>query len=511
MDRILSISAQQRCRWLVLLLLTALLPLAVGGVLLSAMPAQGAIVEPPPPPPLTLSPLQTGHSIMDDSRPIHARITVGRLDDKPEGTDLAQYCPPEQAIEAAPGEMLVFCYQMQNDSDILFTRHTVVDSIFNIILENIHFPVSPTYTAQTVATIALSVTQTNAMTWTAYTDNGDSASAFDRATVFVPTLEVTATVGQTPGACADSALLDLPDAGEAIFCYRVHNPNPYPLVAHRAVDARGNSLPLPDDLVLTPGATYTVTTSALVTEPVQHTITWTARTATRQIPVAATANAAVRTPHIDLILAYARVGGACRPGDLNVVAGGLVVFCYTAVNDGSATLNLHRITDAALELDFAFTQPLTPSAAVGLVITRPVTVTTTNDVAWYATLGDGRVVSATAQGRVIVVSPGEIAVTVLLEAADDEVGVPAIAVELLEPDGLRQTRTTNANGEVHFTDLVPGIYRARVVTTSLGTQLSLISPETITVNLTARNIVSVEYMLTGTLPLRLLHLPIVSR
>ncbi len=510
MDGIIFTSTRRRCRWFMLLLMTALFPLMCGAALLSTMPAHGALVEPPPPPPALLS-RHASQSVTGDGRPIHAWLTVGRLGDKPEGTDLFGYCPPDDAVEAAPGEMLVFCYQMQNDSDILFTRHTVVDSIFNIILENAYFPVSPTFAVRTVATVALSATHTNAMTWTTYAENGDSVSAFDSATVFVPTLEVTATVGQTPGVCADSPRLDLLDGGEVTFCFRVYNPNPYPLIEHRAVDAHGNALPLPDDLILAPGATYTFTTSAFVTAPMRHSVTWTARTATRQIPVTATASAAVRTPHIDVILAFARAGGECRPGDLTAVAGGLIVFCYTAVNDGSIVVNLHRVVDPALELDYAFPYTLTPETGISIVFTRPVTVTTTNNAAWYATLIDGRVVSDTAQGSVNIVSPGEIAVTVLLAAADGEAGVPGIAVELLAPDGIRQTRATNADGEAHFTDLIPGLYRAQVVTTSLGTQLSLLSPGTITATLAARSIVSVEYVLTGTLPLQSLHLPIVNR
>lgn len=510
MDGINFTSARRRCRWFMLLLMTALLPLMAGAALLSTVTAHGALVEPPPPRPILLA-THAGQSVTDDGRPIHARLTVGRLGDKPEGIDLPEYCPPDDAVEAAPGEMLVFCYQMQNDSDILFTRHTVVDGIFNIILENALFPVSPTFAVQTVATVAVSATHTNVMTWTAYAENGDSVSAFDSATVFVPTLVVTATVGQTPGACAESTLLDLADGGEVTLCFRVYNPNPYPLIQHRAVDARGDTLPLPDDLILAPGATYTLTASTVVTEPMRQSVTWTARTATRQIPVTATASAAVRTPHIDVILAFARVGGECRPGEITAVAGGLIVFCYTAVNDGNVLVNLHRVVDPALALDYAFPYTLPSETAISIVFTRPVTVTTTSNAVWYATLGDGRVVSDTAQGRVDIVPPGEIAVTALLPAAGGGVGVPGIAVELLAPDGIRQTRVTNVSGEARFTDLIPGLYRAQVVTTSLGTQLSLISPSTITANLSARSTVSVEYILTGTLPVQSLHLPIVTR
>ncbi|HAJ38584.1 MAG TPA: hypothetical protein DCL15_23200 [Chloroflexi bacterium] len=491
-----------------LMLLAALSPLLVGAMLLTASPAQGVGSAPPTPSPIIAS-TDAALAGADDARPIQAQLTIGRLADKPETIDLADYCPPDNAIEAASGEQVVFCYRMRNDSNILFTRHTIVDDIFQIILENAYFPVSPTLTVQFVVPITASVTRTNAMTWTAYADNGDSASAFDQATLFVPTVELTATVGATPGACADANRLDLSAAGEATFCFRVHNPTPYPLIGHHAVDAQGNALAVPDDLVLAPGAIYTLTTSVMVTAPLRQQVTWTARTATRQLPVTATASASVRTPSIDVTLDMARAGADCRPGELTIVTGTSVLFCYTAFNDGSLPLKRHRVIDPAIELDYTFTQTLMPDAAVGIVVTRPITVATTSNVTWYATLTDGRVVSATTQGHIAIAPPGEIVAKLWLANAAS--GVPGVEVELIAPDNIRQKRITNDAGEARFTDLAPGLYHVQIVTPSLNAQLSLLSPATISANLTARGVISVTYALTGALPLRALHLPLISR
>ncbi len=491
-----------------LMLLVALSPLVMGGVLLATLPAHGVEDVPPPPTPLLLATHSTQRS-RDDSRPLQAQLTVGLLADKPVDDPLAAYCPPHDAIEAAPGEAIVFCYQLHNQSDILFTRHTVVDDIFKIILENEYFPVSPTTTARFVLPLTASATGTNAMTWTAYADNGDSASAFDQATIFVPTLVVTATVGQTPDACAGSARLDLSAAGEATFCFRALNPSPYPLIGHQLIDAQGNTLPLPDDLVLAPGATYTLTSSLMVTAPLRQQITWTARTATRQIPVTGTASASVRTPSIDVTVSYARAGAVCRPGELTIVAGTSVVFCYNAFNNGSLALNLHRVTDAAIGLEQTFPYTLWPDMTVGIVETRAITTPIHSDVTWYATLADGRVVSATTQGSVTIAPPGEIVVKAqLVDAAN---GVPGVMVELIAPDGIRQTLITDDAGGARFSNLAPGLYHVHVITPSLGAQLSLLSPATITANLAAHEVASVEYLLTGTLPLRTLHLPLISR
>jgi hypothetical protein len=217
----------------------------------------------------------------------------------------------------------------------------------------------------------------------------------------------------------------------------------------------------------------------------------------------------VRTPAIEVTLDLARAGADCRPGELTIVAGTSVLFCYTAFNTGSLPLNLHRVTDPAIDLDYTFTHTLPPDAAVGIVVTRPITLTTASNVTWYATLADGRVVSATTQGHIAIATPGEIVAKLRLQNTAQ--GVPGIEVELIAPDNIRQKHITNDAGEAHFTDLAPGLYHVQVVTPSLGAQLSLLSPATISANLTARSVIPVEYVLTGTLPPRTLHLPLISR
>jgi len=501
----------RRCRWLVLLFVAALLPLLSGGLLLGVLPATAA----PEPPPLTPGLLAThgGADADDDGKPIHVQLTVGLLADKPVDTPLLEYCPPQAEIEAGPGEMIAFCYRMQNDSDIIFTRHTVVDSIFGIILENVYYPVTPTNAAQAVVPIAASATRTNAMTWTAYADNGDSVSDFASAAVIVPTLALTATASPDPTVCGDAVQLELPAPGDVTFCFHAHNPTPYPLIAHQVVDADGSPLQLPADLILAPGASYHLTTTAFVTEPVQHRITWTAQTATRSIPVTATATTAVRLPHIDVTVALARSGGVCRSGDLAVSAGTPVVFCLTASNDGSVPFTAHRVVAPALDLDFSFPYSLTPASAINLTFTRTVTTTLASQVTWAALWDDRRSVSDTVQGNVFVVAPGAIEVAVWLAAqtGDAPIGVPNISIALIDPDGASQTRLTDSAGRAYFAELIPGIYTLQIITSALGSGLRLISPDTITATLAARSTIVVEYLVTGTLSLQALHLPLVLR
>lgn len=504
----------RRQAWVALALLMPLLELALGGLLLGALPVQGQTNAPPNPPPLR--PVEAAPNDAPATRhhakPIRAFLTVGLMADKPVEVDPLLYCPPGHEVEAAPGEEVVFCYQMFNDSEITFTRHTVVDSIFGVILENVEHTVAPTFAAQTVANLAATATRTNAMTWTAYAENGDSVSAFDKASVIVPTLVTTITLGETPGVCGETAALNLAAAGAVELCFRAYNPNPYPLVGHRAVTAGDAAISLPDDLVLAPQEIFTLTTAEIVTEPTTFDVVWTARTATRSLPVTATATATVRMPHLDTSLTFGRSGGPCHSQTLTVTPGMPVVYCYTVLNDGGATFTLHQLRDEAFALEHSFPYSLTPDLTVGLVFTRQLTTTTTSQVTWSAVLTDGRILSDTTQGVVFVVPPAVIEAEVLLDGADaGSAGVPNIEIHLRAPDGISQTQTTDGSGVAHFDDLIPGLYTLQVMTRSLPSTVQLLSPAILTTSLTSKTTANVHYIVTGTLPIQPLHLPLIAR
>ena len=499
---------------LALALLTPLLTLVISGLLLGAIPVQGMANDPPNPPPLlpvagaSGAPPHAEHH----AKPIRAFVTIGLMADKPEGLDPLAYCPPHHEVEAAPGEIVALCYQMFNDSEITFTHHTVVDNIFGIILENELYTVTPTFAVQTVATIPASATRTNVMTWTAYAENDDSVSAFDSVKLIVPTLITTLTVGQTPGSCGETAALNQPAPGAVELCFRAYNPNPYALIGHHAVTSDDAPLPLPDDLVLAPQEVYTLTTAEIVTEPTTFNLVWTARTATRSIPVTATAAAAVRVPHLDASLSFGRRSNPCQSQTLTVTPGTPVVYCYTVLNDGGATFTHHQLSDAAFALEHAFAYSLTPDLAVGLVYTRALTTTTTSQVTWSASLTDGRVLSDTTQGVVFVVPPSLIEVAVLLDGATTGAGgVLNVDIRLSAPDSIAQTRTTDSSGIARFDDLIPGVYTLEVMTHSLPSSVQLLSPTIFTTSLTAKTTANVTYIVTGTLPIQPLHLPLIAR
>lgn len=305
---------------------------------------------------------------------------------------------------------------MFNDSEITFTHHTVVDNIFGIILENELYTVTPTFAVQTVASIPASATRTNVMTWTAYAENDDSVSAFDSVELIVPTLITTLTVGQTPGSCGETAALNLPAPGAVDLLPR----QPQSLCADwtpRRDLGRCPAAAARRFGVRAARGLYThYCGDSNRTHNVQPRLDG-ARTATRSIPVTATAAAAVRVPHLDASLSFGRRSNPCQSQTLTVTPGTPVVYCYTVLNDGGATFTHHQLSDAAFALEHAFAYSLTPDLAVGLVYTRALTTTTTSQVTWFASLTDGRVLSDTTQGVVFVVPPSLIEVAVLLDGA----------------------------------------------------------------------------------------------
>lgn len=502
----------------------AFIQIVSGHLLFAALPAAAQVSAPAPTPadatdtgspsaPEVRSfPAPHRRSSEEFPRPIRAYITTGLLADKPDDVLEEAYCPPDQTIEAAPGEALVFCYRMYNDSDVTFTRHTIVDSVFGIIYENLEYAVPPGFAAQLVNPLTATVTRSNAMTWTVYPDNGDSVSDFDTATVIVPTLEMTAAAGPVQAPCSDTASYSLLTPAEVLFCFRAYNPTPYPLIDHRIVDNRGVELALPDGFILAPGEASTVTNTVLVTEPTTYSLTWTARTATRLLPVTATASATVRLPSVDLTLTFGKAGAACEEREMVAVPGMPVVYCYTARNTGSTTLTAHRVTDDGYDLDFAFPFDLAPDAAVSLIYTQVLTTTTTSYATWYATYTNG-IVSATAQSTVVVVPAATVAVRVQLDDphSGQPVGAADVDINLTAQDGETRSRTTGYDGAARFEGLAPDVYAVSVVTSSLGGSLRLLTSPVVSATVDAGATITVEYSVTGTLPVRAVHLPIVTR
>ncbi len=139
--------------------------------------------------------------------------------------------------------------------------------------------------------------------------------------------------------------------------------------------------------------------------------TWTAYNATG-LSATAVATATVNVASIYLVKTVGTTPGVCATtGEITVPAGTQVFYCYTVINTGDVTLNLHRLVDDQLgPMLIAYPYALTPGSsfntvAAGLSLSAIINSTTTNVAAWMAYNDGGPVVTATDTATVIVAPP----------------------------------------------------------------------------------------------------------
>ncbi|MDX9953871.1 MAG: choice-of-anchor J domain-containing protein, partial [Anaerolineae bacterium] len=131
----------------------------------------------------------------------------------------------------------------------------------------------------------------------------------------------------------------------------------------------------------------------------------------------------VLTPSIVLTKTVGTVAGVCATtDDITVMEGTTVYYCYTVMNTGDVTLNLHNLVDDQLGTIFSgFNYALTPGASVntvaaGLSIPAVMNVTTVNTATWTAYNTGGPSVTATDTARVVV-TPSAVGVNGLRASA----------------------------------------------------------------------------------------------
>ncbi len=482
--------------------------------------AMASTPQPPPPPDTpdiflvdasAAQPAAAG----DNEIGIRARLTVGRLADKPAEETYEAYCPPGKNVEAAADDDLFYCYRLENTGNQTLLLHTLVDSRFGEIFSMQVQTVTPGMVAGYYRIGKALVSSTDYMTWTAITDNDEPLTDFSTADVIVPALDLTVTAGLDPATCAASGRLMLERAGTAVFCLQVHNPNDFALKEHRAFDANGVELALPVGLELAPGASTFVTTTALVTTPTFSRFTWTAKSATKSTPLTVTNQVEVRTPHITTaLLVTDPVRPNCVTNTLTVTVGSNVLFCYFVINDGSIPLQGHVVTDSQFGKAGDFVRPLPTDGTYGFAITRTLTATTETGVLWRATGAGDIVVEAAASASVFVVEPARLSVRVFVNDGtppSGSNGLPGIVVELTAPATATQRKTSDEFGTATFLNLIPGEYKVEVVDTSAMEGVAPLTGAITTATVIEGAVVSVQFPFTGTAPTRYQHLPLIRR
>lgn len=480
--------------------------------------AQTSQPQPPTPPSVFLvdDGIVAPAGASDNDIGLRARLTVGRLDDKPEDVSLQDYCPSAKNVEAAADDAIFYCYRLENTGDQTLLRHTLVDSRFGEILNMEVLTAPPGAVAGYYRIGEARASHTNYMTWTATTENGEPLTDFSHATVIVPALDLTVTAGLDPSTCAAPGRLMMERAGDAVFCLRVHNPNEFALKEHRAYDASAGEIALPPDLVLEPGETIFVTTTAPVTEPTFSQFTWTAKSVTRSTPLTVTGDVEVRTPHISTLFLLTTVAtqADCVSNVLTVTVGSKVFYCYFVINDGSIPLDSHVVTDSVYGKVGDATETLLPDGTYGFGVTHTLTTTTESTAIWRATGAGGSVVEASATATVVVVMPARLDVRVYVNDGtppSGSNGLPGAVVEVTGPSGTPLRQSSDEYGTATFLNLIPGAYKVEVVDTSAIKEISPLTGTITTTEVVEGATVSVQFPFTGTIPPRYQLLPLVQR
>ncbi|MGH2536510.1 MAG: hypothetical protein ACRDHL_03860 [Candidatus Promineifilaceae bacterium] len=218
-----------------------------------------------------------------------------------------------------------------------------------------------------------------------------------------PAVAVNKTVS-SDGSCGDANTLEVLPGSEVTYCYTMSNTGPVSVTVHEVQDdvlgpINGGVF----TVTVAPGESLSVTASAILSESVANTVTWTAFDVNQQSAVAtATATVTVGTPGLQLTKTVSADGGCGTSSVLEVEAGTEVTYCYTMLNSGDLPLVVHTLEDDVLGSVGPLTQTVAPGLAYSLTLTSVVTQTVTNNATWSAWTAGGLMASGSASATVFV-------------------------------------------------------------------------------------------------------------
>lgn len=141
------------------------------------------------------------------------------------------------AITILAGTPLYFCYTARNTGSVPFTNHLIADRSLEPGYAAFPAPMPPgatlVYTTPAGSGRPYSADTTVTDIWAANNSPDGTDQAQDEASVQVnvvaPSLQVTATVGNTKGDCADATSMQAPAGGSAQLCIRIRNTGDTPI------------------------------------------------------------------------------------------------------------------------------------------------------------------------------------------------------------------------------------------------------------------------------------------
>ncbi len=224
-------------------------------------------------------------------------------------------------------------------------------------------------------------------------------------------LQKTVGLGMMGEECPTAVHLTLPPGGgEVHYCYAVTNSGEVTLTTHSLVDDQLGTLLLDEPYELAPGAQFVVTATAVVTDSLISSATWTA-SSSGGITTTATAGVTLTVPKLNDSLTLLKTVGLagedapdCPSEDtLQLpVGGGEVTHCYHLFNQGNITLTMHSVVDDLLGLVWEDeTYQLLPGESVWTTATAVITESVVSGAIWTASY-QGSPITATAVATITV-------------------------------------------------------------------------------------------------------------
>lgn len=307
-------------------------------------------------------------------------------------------CGTETALTVGVGTTVRYCYTITNVGNIPLDSHTLIDDQLGTVLGPDHpYVLDPAGSISITVTHLVTETVTNTATVTSANNQFEIflIEATDSVTVTAtpPSISLDKTVMIDTGSdvCGTDTALTVGVGTMVRYCYTVTNIGLTPLTEHTLIDDQLGNVLTDFALVLDPGASTSVTGTAMITSTVTNTATWTAQNNSLEIyDIEATDNLTVTaTPStitLDKTVMVDNGNDECGTADaLAVEAGTTVRYCYTVTNTGLTPLTEHSLVDDRLgTLLSGFVLTLDPGASTSVTETAVVTDAVTNVATWTA-------------------------------------------------------------------------------------------------------------------------------
>jgi len=400
-------------------------------------------------------------------------------------------CAETKMITVTAGTSVYFCYFVRNTGDVTLTNHLVRDTRSGLPPLSYPLPPGPLPASAVYFTRTIPIIQTtrNTMTWSAATSDGITVTAKDTATVLVPRLIITETVGTDPSRCASTSDIEVATGTLVHYCTTIYNPSRVTLQRHNVSDSLAGNLGKQLPVILARGASYSISRTQIISQSVANVITWTGYVTNENSAYATiTDSAIVRTPALHLRASMITDGEPCTGGAaITVTVGTEIIYCYSVTNTGQVAFERHQLVDSTNRMIYSATTALQPGEIYDIGITLPATQSANTTYTWTAYSASNLVASSNDQTQVTVLYPLTTIVYVDVNADGQldslESGLPATVVTLGHATNPPVVATTDATGRVTFPNLQTGLYTVTVDIASIPTHYTLTTnnPQTVTV------------------------------